>query len=90
MNKKPSGRRSRRSHQWHLEKPIKSSGWKSALLPLNCFLGLKTRMGAGFLCMNHLTLPSYLPSKNKRLAWRGRCTRFARRLLFHINRQLST
>ena len=47
-------------------------------------------MGAGFFCMNHLTLPSYLPSKNKRFARRGRCTRFARRLLFHINHQLST
>lgn len=35
-------------------------------------------------------LPSYLPSKNKRFDWRGRCTRFVRRLLFHINHQLSS
>ncbi|WP_273179417.1 hypothetical protein [Ferrovum myxofaciens] len=34
-------------------------------------------------------LPSYLPSKNKRFDWRGRCTRLVRRLLFHINHQLS-
>ena len=47
-------------------------------------------MDTGFLSCYHLTLPSYLPSKNKRFDWRGRCTRFALRLLFHINHQLST
>ena len=47
-------------------------------------------MDTGFLCMAHLILPSYLPSKNKRFDWRGRCTRFVRRLLFDINHQLST
>ena len=68
----------------------KPGGSSAALFPLNCFRGLQTRMGAGFLYMDHLTLPSYLPSKNKRFDWRGRCTRFAWRLLFDINHQLLT
>ena len=47
-------------------------------------------MDTGSLGCYHLTLPSYLPSKNKHFDWRGRCTRFAWRLLFDINHQLST
>lgn len=58
--------------------------------PLNCFRGLKTRMDNSFHKVANLYLPSFLPSKTDRFNRRGRCTRFARRLLFLINRQLSS
>jgi hypothetical protein len=47
-------------------------------------------MNAVFIVNAHSVLPSFIPSKNKCFDWRGRCTRFARRLLFDINHQLST
>lgn len=43
-----------------------------------------------FIKANNPSLPSILPSKTDRFAYCGRCTRFAQRLLFHINRQLSS
>lgn len=50
------------------------------LLPLNCFLAIKTSMDTGFYKETHLFLPSHLPSKTDRFAQRGRCARFARQL----------
>ena len=60
-----------------------------ALLPLNCFRMPETLMELGFRCYDHRTLPPLLPSKNKRICWRGRWTWFDGRLLQRIDRQLS-
>lgn len=62
----------------------------SRLFPLNCFRGLETRINTSFNNVHNPSLPSILPSKTDRFIWCVKCTRFARRLLFHINRQLSS
>lgn len=63
---------------------------RSCSLALNGLLGPESRMDACFVGLIHRTLPSLLPSKNERFCRRGRWTRFAGRLLQHVNRQRSS